>query len=990
MKKKWLRVTALFLAAVLALTPLVSASQALGTEIHKSQTHLAEGVDYTCQYLWSATYSDLRTERYLAYSPNDLVQPMVAYGSSVLSRETLSSLAKGLESRGKRVLGGVNGDYFVLATGEPLGIVVTDGVLRSSSSYLYALGFDDDGNAFIGKPDLSITAAFRGYTLKVGALNKTRTDTDGYDLYTSDFGAETGNTQPGIDVILSPTVDEEGGWDGLVVGGSVSCTVEQVLTSTGSIPIPEGKLILSISHNNSQWLADELAALEPGDAVEIAVSADDSRWESAVTAIGGLYKLVTDGVAESGLDAAQAPRTAVGVRADGTAVFYTVDGRQSGYSVGASLGQVAKRLVELGCVEAIALDGGGSTSFGATLPGEGAFGLLNKPSDGAQRTVSNALFLVADQAPVGQAESLILTPGDAMLLSGAQVALSGLSVDAIGQTVASYNGSQLRFAATGAGTFEDGVFTAGTQAGTFTVSASAGGLTGSAVLTVVSTPDRITVRDQASGAALSSLQLESGETLELSASASYCNLPLISTDESFTWAVTGGLGTIDQSGRLTAGETSGTGAVTVTAGGRTVSIPLTVSGHIDTVENFEGAFSAPDGGDVLLQPEQDPAYVRYGRQSARLRYDAAGGSVSAGLALELREGERYLSLWVYGDGSGSSLSARLGLADGGSETLFLTALNFTGWRQITVSLPAGASQVTALELSGGAGCIWLDQVTSSNQPATDTTPPTVTVSLSGGTVSAVPADDRDKAFSPEQISVCYDGRELPFTLNGGTLTASLPASDGAAHRVTVTVTDASGNMGRASADISAAGEGERPFGDTEGHWAEDYVNYLHSQGIANGVAVGDGFHFQPDKDITRGEFTLMVARWLGLDLSAYSGVELPFADQVHIPDWCLDSVKALYALGILRGSAQDGQTYAFADRSLTRAEAMTMLGRLLPRGYAQTELSFADAADIPAWAADYVAVLTALGVVSGYEDGTIAPGDAIRRGEMAKILYTLR
>lgn len=993
MKKLWKRALALLLAASLTAAPAVSASWALGTEIHMGTIHLAEGVDYTRQYLWSATYYDLRTEHYLEYSPGGLVQPVVAYGDTVLSRETLSSLAMSLEADGKRVLGGINGDYFVLATGAPLGLVVTDGILRSSSSYVYAIGFDSDGNAFIGKPGLSITATFRGSTLIVGdGLNKTRTDNHGYVLYTSDFAETTLHTQPGIDVILSPVESDEDGeaWAGPIIGGHISCTVEEVLFSDGPIEIPEGKLILSINYNNNEWLVSELAALTPGDTVEIDISSADSRWESAVTAIGGLYKLVTDGKVESDLDASQAPRTAVGVRADGSTVFYTVDGRQSGYSVGASIEQVAARLVELGCVEAICLDGGGSTTLGGTLPGEDGFGLLNSPSDGYEREVTNALFLVTEQLPVGDARSLVLTPGDAILLSGACVALSALSVDAIGQTVRAYDGGELSFSPTDAGEIENGIFTAGTEAGSFTLSAAADSLYAAAQLTVVTTPDRITVRNESDGAALSSIDLGCGNTIDLTATAIYRNLDLICGDRCFTWSVTEGLGTIDQDGLLTAGELGGSGFVTVKAGERSVSIPLTVSGHIYTAEDFEaGLSSGADGAGILLEIESDSSYVRYGRQSARLSYDAAAGNASVGLELELCE-ERYLSMWIYGDGSGSRMSAELLLADGSVCELPLTELDFSGWQRLTVSLPDGAAAIKALTLDGGSGTIWLDQITVSNQPYGDSTPPTVTVSLSDGYVRAALSDNIDTDFSRSQISVSYDGLELDFTLSGSTVTAALPEADGCAHRVTVTAADASGNIGRASTNIAASAGFESPFTDMEGHWAYDYVNYLYSQGISNGVSDVDGLSFLPDRDITRGEFALMAARWLRLELSEYSNVELPFADLADIPDWCLDSVKAMYSLGILRGSAAEGGTFAYADRSITRAEAMTMLGRIQQKGYANSNLSFTDADSIPAWAAEHVASLVGQGAVNGYEDNTIAPEAFIKRGEMAKILYALR
>lgn len=1048
MKKFPMRATAWALALLLAAGPAASASQALGTEIHLGKTHLAEGVDYTRQYLWSATYSDLRTERYFEYTPNDLVQPAVAYGDTVLSKSTLSSLAQSLEKEGKRVLGGVNGDYFVMATGAPLGLVVTDGVLRSSSSYVYALGFDESGNAFIGKPELSITATFGGSTYAIsGGLNKVRTD--GYVLYTDDFAATTTHTKPGIDVILAPSTEKldetvhvdldvedvpdpdrgedreldpitgsadldaedvsQGGSsmeqirDTLVytaepsIGGRMSCTVVQVLESTGSLSIPEGCLVLSISSGSNEFLERQLSALQAGDTVDIDITSPDERWESAVTAIGGLYKMVTGGVVESGLETTQAPRTAVGVKADGTVIFYTVDGRQSGYSVGASMAQVAARLVELGCVEAMCLDGGGSTTLGGTLPGEDGFAILNRPSDGSQRSVTNALFLVADQADPGPAESLTLSPGDAILLAGARQELSAVSVDALGQSVERYDAGEVDYdLPSQAGFVTDGVLTAGTQAGTYTLQAEAGRLTGSALITVVTTPDKITVRSEATGAALSSLALEPGETLDLTAQAVYRNLSLTSQDESFTWSVTPELGTIDESGTLTAGAASGSGTVTVTAGGKTVTIPLVVAAQVRTVESFEGDFLSMSGSlTAQIEPERRSVYVRYGSQSAKVTYHMGTDDFAAfGIPLDFQDGARYLSLWVYGDGSGNTLSASVRLADGSSSEQVLTVLDFKGWQQIAAALPEQADRILTLKIaptgSASQGTIWLDQVTSSSQADPDLTPPTVTVQLTGNTVRATVQDNLDSSFTQEQICVTYDGQALSFTQNALTLTAALPEQDGLAHRVTVTVTDASGNIGRASADIAAAAGRESPFADTAQHWASTYINYLYDQDISTGETVDGKTCFKPDQDVNRGEFAVMCARWLRLDLTAYSGVELPFVDAQSIPSWCLDSVKAMYALGIMQGSAESSGLYLFADRSISRSEAMTMLGRLQQKGYAAAKLDFVDAADIPVWAADYMATMVAQGIINGDENHAVSPAASIRRSEMAKILYAMR
>jgi len=57
------------------------------------------------------------------------------------------------------------------------------------------------------------------------------------------------------------------------------------------------------------------------------------------------------------------PRTAVGIKSNGTWVFVVVDGRQSLFSVGMTMNELAYFMKSLGCVEALNLDGGGSSTF---------------------------------------------------------------------------------------------------------------------------------------------------------------------------------------------------------------------------------------------------------------------------------------------------------------------------------------------------------------------------------------------------------------------------------------------------------------------------------------------------------------------------------------------------------------------------------------------------------------------------------------------------
>ena len=1017
------RAAALGLALVMTVTTAL-ASEALGHDLRGGVTPLSVGTSLSNNVFWSDTYSDLRNERYTSYTPNQDVVPTVAYGNKVLSRATLTSMAQDLESQGQRVVSGINGDYYVLATGAPLGMVVTDGVLRSSSSWHLAVGFKEDGTAFIGTPNLSIVATFGGKGYQVtGGINKVRkihssTDnTGGLVLLTSDFSSTTQHTEAGVDVILTPVTDNVGQSvtayggatvtqsDEFIINGRVTCTVDQVLESTGSVAIPEGKIVMSLNAKDDANVLAGLRALKPGDTVDIDVTSADSRWSDATQAVGAMYKLVTNGQVESPQGsyaqsawAERTARTAIGIKADGTVIFYTIDGKQSGYSVGCTLTQVAMRLVELGCVEAVSLDGGGSTTIGATLPGDSTLTIQNKPSDGSPRANSVAVFLTTQLQPTGTLGSFYVTPTDSLLLAGASVQLTATALDTAYYPM-SFAGDVTYFIYSGDGTVStNGVFTAGSESGKSQVTASFGeSATGVANISVVKTPDKITVSNESTGAAVTALNLSPGQTVNLKASSTYKNMALTSQDPCYTWTVTPGLGTIDSEGNFTASQSAGSGTITVSAGGRSTTVSVSVAGHVKALETFEGGAGAfVDTLSAQGSAETTMDYVRYGKQSLRLSYDTTQ-SGTAGLAanLTIPEGETYLGMWIYGDGSGNTLTATVTDTSGASSSVVVAALDFTGWKHVNAALPANAASVQAINVIYGGGVdrqkgtLWLDHLTTSNQDLLDNTPPTVTVTRSGTEITATVSDDVDKSFLSGSVVLTYDGEAIASTWDSATSTlkASLPAGDGRAHRVTVTAVDASGNLGRASVDIPASAEFNNVFSDMEGHWAATYATYLYNAGVTSSV-VTDGLKFAPDRNITRGEFFAMVARWMGLNLDDYADVELPFADADSIPDWALSEVKAMYSLGILKGTESGGVLKVNAGALISRAEAMTILGRTQAKGYGENALTFTDAADVPNWALSYVSSLVSQGVVNG-TDNRINPNKSITRGEVAKLLYAM-
>jgi exopolysaccharide biosynthesis protein len=112
--------------------------------------------------------------------------------------------------------------------------------------------------------------------------------------------------------------------------------------------------------------------------------------EGAISAIGGGPALVHLGQ-PTGKSVARSserhPRSAFGWN-EHHCFLIVVDGRQAGLSVGMTLAELSEFLVELGCQEAINLDGGGSTEL--ILDGQ----VLNSPCYGRERATATSLLVI--------------------------------------------------------------------------------------------------------------------------------------------------------------------------------------------------------------------------------------------------------------------------------------------------------------------------------------------------------------------------------------------------------------------------------------------------------------------------------------------------------------------------------------------------------------------------------------------------------------------
>ena len=161
----------------------------------------------------------------------------------------------------------------------------------------------------------------------------------------------------------------------------------------------------------------------------------DENGESTIwQAVAGSQWLVRDGkdvtAGVSGdYNTQRHSRTCVGVTADGKVVTMVLDGRQEPFSCGGSMHELAQIMLEAGCVAAINLDGGGSTTYAARPEGSDAVSVINRPSDGSERSISAGLIIASTAAPSNVFDRMTMTAADEYVTpgTGTEITVSGVS-----------------------------------------------------------------------------------------------------------------------------------------------------------------------------------------------------------------------------------------------------------------------------------------------------------------------------------------------------------------------------------------------------------------------------------------------------------------------------------------------------------------------------------------------------------------------------------
>ncbi|MFI1928950.1 phosphodiester glycosidase family protein [Streptomyces sp. NPDC020330] len=343
------------------------------------------------------------------------------HGDGLAQVDTVGALAYGAGA-----VAAVNGTFFDAEaprdTGDPLGLYVAGGTLLSEAANgrtALVLPARDKPARITELTSVSRVTTVRGVSRPVDGTNRTPGRIVGCGGTGGDrlggIGPAVTAPRPGR-VCTDPDelvefTREWGAPTPVGARGSVEALLDARSTVIGlrspaGGPLPQnGRSLIGIG-SAAHWLR---ANARPGHGLTVSATVADPEGREVpiegVSVLGAGPALVRSGriminAAANGVSAgasgARAPRTVVGIRADGTLLLVVFDGRRPGVSEGATLPEAASEVLALGAVEAMNLDGGGSSTMVVRDR------VRNSPSDPGrtdeerQREVSNAIVVVPE------------------------------------------------------------------------------------------------------------------------------------------------------------------------------------------------------------------------------------------------------------------------------------------------------------------------------------------------------------------------------------------------------------------------------------------------------------------------------------------------------------------------------------------------------------------------------------------------------------------
>ena len=519
-----------------------------------------------------------------------VIKPYV-YNGQVRGAKTLTKMTSAIASEGYKVVAGINGDLYDTSSGTPKGASVHKGNLVTGGYQSeYVLSFDRDGRGSISQPKLTYSINMKltdgeggstDSTATIGYFNVPHGGANALHLYNYNYADTTHTSGTCAEAVL--TINE-GSKAELKAGGSVTATVTSVNNSTNSTKIEPNQFVLSA--NNQSAYYGKICQMIEGSTVTITANVTGDKDIIGATEAMGVYNVMAlDGVIQT-TDKTLNPRTAIGLKDDGTVVLYVVDGRQTNVSNGMNAVDVTKYLMSKGCTSVVNMDGGGSTTMVArSTPGKSDDAVLvNSPSGGSERMVSNGLFFVYTGSGSSEANGIAVYPVGTTMMPGMSVKLSSYGVNSYFEQAALTDPVTYSVNSGSGSVSADGTFTAAMTSGKTTITATSGSVSGTLDIDVVS--------DVSFTVNKSSVSLEPGESVDLNVdSVKYGPVPVLCKDELFSWTCSpSSIGSITSSGVFMANsnlDSSATGNIVVTFGDKKVTVPVkvTVSGGFSDISD---------------------------------------------------------------------------------------------------------------------------------------------------------------------------------------------------------------------------------------------------------------------------------------------------------------------------------------------------------------------------------------------------------------------
>lgn len=302
---------------------------------------------------------------------NENVSLDYLYNGKVNRRRPLSRMA----DEKANLAGAINGDFFDMRTsGTPNGNSQdeTREVLNAWSHRTRdSLVIDGQGGVHMGETQLkgSVTIADQSYMINSVNMNAASKGT--FAVYTDKWGnyARLSENEEGMEAFLDKNFQV--------------IKVQEVSREA----IPQGQVVIASPGGSSM---EALKALQVGDQVNITYRLSSELTSDPQLVMANGHRILTGGKI-SIQDRQVHPRTAVGTNAEGNKLFMVVVDGRSRRSGGMTMVQLARLMRDIGSSDAVNFDGGGSTTMVVREPGAAKTRVINRPSDGSQRSVANGL-----------------------------------------------------------------------------------------------------------------------------------------------------------------------------------------------------------------------------------------------------------------------------------------------------------------------------------------------------------------------------------------------------------------------------------------------------------------------------------------------------------------------------------------------------------------------------------------------------------------------